>query len=490
MNQKIPVRKNLALSTCLFLIALMMLVGNSQGASTQADHCYAVIISGGIDANYNDFHFYNDVYFLYRTLVNDYGYQDDHIYVLMSDGTDPGLDMCLQDLSKINSNPDLDGDGDNDVGYSATKANIATVFNILQNTLVTGDSLFIFTTDHGEPENTPQVGTNVMMNLWHENITDDQFAAEVDKIDPTVPIMIAMMECYSGGFIDDLIPGHPGQQRVIATIADSYSRGYAGGFSIDWISAVAGHDWSGNPVDADANNDGVVSWREAFNFADASDTQWEHPQFGESPSGSGDILALCPCYVQVPPVAMCQDVTISADENCQENANIDDGSYDPNGDSITFDQSPPGPYPLGKTTVTLTVTDSGGLASSCTAMVTVADTTPPAISASATPDILWPPNHKYREVVTYKEVSDNCDTNPAVTFSVTSNEPDDVIGMGDGNTANDIVIVDSFHFKLRAERQEVSTGRIYKITYIATDSSANSVSGSTTVIVPVNWPVS
>jgi cytochrome c oxidase assembly protein Cox11 len=62
--------------------------------------------------------------------------------------------------------------------------------------------------------------------------------------------------------------------------------------------------------------------------------------------------------------------------------------------------------------------------------------------------------------------------------------------MGDGNTVNDIVIVDSFHFKLRGERQEVSMGRIYKITYIATDSSANSVSGSTTVIVPVNWPVS
>lgn len=81
-----------------------------------------------------------------------------------------------------------------------------------------------------------------------------------------------------------------------------------------------------------------------------------------------------------PPVAQCQNVTISADANCQATASINNGSYDPDGDTITVTQSPAGPYALGDTVVTLTVTDSQNASSSCTATVTVIDTTPPVIT--------------------------------------------------------------------------------------------------------------
>jgi hypothetical protein len=48
-------------------------------------------------------------------------------------------------------------------------------------------------------------------------------------------------------------------------------------------------------------------------------------------------------------------------------------------------------------------------------------------------------------------VQDAGDTSPTVTFiSVTSNEPDN--GKGDGNTINDIVIIDDYTFKFVAER--------------------------------------
>ena len=33
-------------------------------------------------------------------------------------------------------------------------------------------------------------------------------------------------------------------------------------------------------------------------------------------------------------------------------ASINNGSFDPDGDPITFSQSPPGPYPLGTNVVT------------------------------------------------------------------------------------------------------------------------------------------
>ena len=84
----------------------------------------------------------------------------------------------------------------------------------------------------------------------------------------------------------------------------------------------------------------------------------------------------------VSPIAQCQDVIVSAGANCSANASIDNGSYDPDaGDTITLTQTPPGPYPIGETQVSLTVTDSYGVTDSCTATVTVVDDTPPVMVA-------------------------------------------------------------------------------------------------------------
>ena len=105
---------------------------------------------------------------------------------------------------------------------------------------------------------------------------------------------------------------------------------------------------------------------------------------------------------------------------------------------------------------------------------------------SVTPDTLWSPNHKYVNVTATVTVSDNFDPNPTITLvSVTSNEPDNAPGPADGNTVNDIVIVDDFNFKLRAERSDVGTGRVYTITYMVTDACGNSATQSVTVTVPL-----
>ncbi|MHB1319891.1 MAG: ExeM/NucH family extracellular endonuclease, partial [Anaerolineae bacterium] len=116
----------------------------------------------------------------------------------------------------------------------------------------------------------------------------------------------------------------------------------------------------------------------------------------------------------------------------------------------------------------------------------VCDESAPTFDAvSVTPPTLWPADHKYRDVTATVVVNDDFDPNPTVTLvSVTSNEPDD--GDDDGNTKNDIVIVDDFHFKLRAERSGIGTGRIYTITYLVTDDCGNSTSQSVTVTVPLS----
>lgn len=112
------------------------------------------------------------------------------------------------------------------------------------------------------------------------------------------------------------------------------------------------------------------------------------------------------------------------------------------------------------------------------------DTTPPEIAVSCTPDTLWPPNHQYVTVTVDPQVSDEGDPNPTVTHQVTSSEPDDAEGAGDGNTTDDIVEVDDKTFKLRAERSGTGKGRTYTITYSAVDRAGNEATATCLVVVP------
>ena len=87
-----------------------------------------------------------------------------------------------------------------------------------------------------------------------------------------------------------------------------------------------------------------------------------------------------------PPVAICQDAIISANNSCQgvvSAESIGTGSIDPDGDPMTFSLSPMGDYLLGDTEVTLTVTDDKGASDTCMAVVRVVDDTPPSLNCPA-----------------------------------------------------------------------------------------------------------
>jgi predicted extracellular nuclease len=110
---------------------------------------------------------------------------------------------------------------------------------------------------------------------------------------------------------------------------------------------------------------------------------------------------------------------------------------------------------------------------------------PPTLGVSVSPDTLSPPNHRYVTVTASVTLSDDTDPAPQLSLvSVTSNEPDD--GADDGNTSDDIVILDDTHFRLRAERSGAGMGRVYTVTYRATDGCGNSATQSATVGVPVS----
>ena len=145
--------------------------------------------------------------------------------------------------------------------------------------------------------------------------------------------------------------------------------------------------------------------------------------------------------------------------------------------------------PLGQSAITLRVTDTSGRSATDTVVVTVRDTTAPVVTLVADPPSLRPPNLLLVPVQVAGQVIDACDPNPAVALvSVTSSEPDDAPGPGDGNTTGDIAGADlgspDMDLDLRAERDGNGPGRVYRITYQVVDASGNSTPAFTVVTVP------
>jgi uncharacterized repeat protein (TIGR01451 family) len=109
---------------------------------------------------------------------------------------------------------------------------------------------------------------------------------------------------------------------------------------------------------------------------------------------------------------------------------------------------------------------------------------PPAITGlTATPSVLWPPNHKMKNVTVDYDIVDNCGP-VQVDLQVASNEPSD--GPGDGHTSPDWQVLDLHHVQLRAERSGRGSGRIYSVAITASDSMNQSATAVAAVRVPHN----
>jgi hypothetical protein len=157
---------------------------------------------------------------------------------------------------------------------------------------------------------------------------------------------------------------------------------------------------------------------------------------------------------------------------------------------VTMTGPQPGLFPRGTTTVTYTSSDMTGHSASCDSTISVVDTTPPSVSVGH-PAPLLPANHQYHTVSLddcHIEVQDTCggplspSTAHAEITCVTSSEPDN--GHGDGNTINDIVILDDHTLKLRAERDGGGNGRVYKVHFRVKDQAGNPQNGVCSFVVP------
>ncbi len=190
-------------------------------------------------------------------------------------------------------------------------------------------------------------------------------------------------------------------------------------------------------------------------------------------------------------------ITIYKDEDCDYDAdpfitgspsNVHD-NCDP-GPDVTYSDVVTAGSCMGEEIITRTwkVTDDCGNETTDTQIITAEDNTPPIFSdVSASPNNLWPPNHKMKEVKINYTVTDNCsdDDDITTTLEIVSNEP--VNGTGDGDTEPiDFEVIDNQTVMLRAERAANGDGRIYTITITSVDDCGNSSSTQTEVYVAHN----
>ena len=289
------------------------------------------------------------------------------------------------------------------------------------------------------------------------------------------------------------------------TLITSFMPGYQKVYELNPLYVeVWDEDESIYPMDAerleDGNTlivDGYVSNR-VFKLDSAGNVVWEVIRIPLNWPSDAEALG----KINQPPVAEAgADQTVEQTSYAGVDVTLDgSGSYDPDDDPLTYEWTwdggsaagvnPTVTFPFGTTTVTLTVCD-GELTDADTVDINIVDTTPPEITLSDESIVLWPPNHKYHtiEITDFViSVTDICDSDvdvdDVIITSVSSDEPEDVKGGGDGNTLDDIVIVDEQTVDLRAERQGSGNGRVYTINFKVTDKSENTATGSFQVSVP------
>lgn len=109
------------------------------------------------------------------------------------------------------------------------------------------------------------------------------------------------------------------------------------------------------------------------------------------------------------------------------------------------------------------------------------DTTPPVFTVSLSSTTLWPPNGKLVSVSASFVAKDDYDLAPDIKLeSITANE---TLAPGDIQDAQ--FGTDDRQFSLAAKRAGTNlAGRIYTITYSATDASGNKTNTNATVTVP------
>ncbi len=140
--------------------------------------------------------------------------------------------------------------------------------------------------------------------------------------------------------------------------------------------------------------------------------------------------------------------------------------------------------PTNTPSSTPTVTDTSTPTPTPTNTLTPTPTNAPPVCSVAAPSVstLWPPNRKLVSVSITGVFDPDGDTVTTSITGVTQDEP--VTGLGSGDACPDAFGVGTATVQLRAERAGTGNGRVYHVSFTATDSAGKTCAGMVTVCVP------
>jgi hypothetical protein len=247
---------------------------------------YAILWSGMSNKRH-----LNDMEFLYRTLIDRYGFRADHIYAMSYDGT-----LNTQDGVQTH----WPGDGTPyriNITGQGTRADFEAAVDDLKGKIDSDDLLLVHVNNHGNWAGTAGSATFCTYPSWADYSATD-FAAKLGEL-PKFDKLIAMLEpCHAGGFNAPIIAQSAANATSVASAALEPYNSYVSAdgnwdpFARDWVAAQAGHDAFGAALafDPDTDHDGKIEAEEAFWYADVVKLAADTPNFSESSEVGGDIV--------------------------------------------------------------------------------------------------------------------------------------------------------------------------------------------------------
>lgn len=277
------------------------------------------------------------------------------------------------------------------------------------------------------------------------------------------------------------------------------------------------------PLSGNAPLMSILSWTPTP--ADKAGAPWTLAVTFTDPSGASSTCDVIVADVNLRPQCTASDQTVECSSHAGAIVTLDGSATDADdpATSLTYQwfvsdsgvvlddpssRIATGLFPIGVTMATLTVADGRGGIGVCDVLITVQDTLPPELMCTTDRAMLWPPKHAMIPVTILITATDECadpgDILP-ITVRVSSDEPDDAPGGGDGHTYGDVDGHDGYTapvdvtakfaydpltgrwtgtVRLRAERAGSGDGRKYTIDVEAFDSHGNAAVTSCCVVVP------
>ncbi len=214
--------------------------------------------------------------FLQYTCLLERGYSRDDIHVLYGDGSD--FTSGIPNYRNPGPEPITD--------YDNHKQTLHDVLAALGSQMTSDDQLYVWWLGHGS-----NASGYLTMYIQHlvggtETITDAEFASYMAQIPNYRLRVFSIMTCYSGGIIDDL----QGPTSIVMTSSRSDQTSYSDDLcdnihtEFHYFETCA-YDWDTpfglcGPVDADSDDNEMVSFAEAFVYADEG-TQMSTPQLSD-----------------------------------------------------------------------------------------------------------------------------------------------------------------------------------------------------------------